>query len=108
MLADLLDDRRDGTRLPAELRARVFRNGRPRTYPVLELSRTGARLQTPIGDELPMVFWLELELPNEVPMRLRARTMWCEGVASGIRFDEVDEVDGLELAEGLDDLARLG
>jgi hypothetical protein len=106
MLTDLLQDRRDGHRVSAELQARVFRNGRPTTYPVLELSRSGARLATPVGDELPMVFWIELDLPNDGPMRLRARTMWCDGPTSGIRFVDVDEVDSLVLAEGLDELSR--
>lgn len=100
------EDRRQEQRLTTALSARVFRNGRPTTYPLLELSSAGARLATPVGDELPMVFWVELDLPGELPVRLRARTMWCDGPTSGIRFVDVEELDGFLLAEGMSALAR--
>lgn len=99
-------DRRIELRTATELDARVFRNGRASRYPVLELSGSGARLGTPIGDELPMVFWIEIDRPGEAPLRMRARTMWCDGPSSGIRFDVEDEVLSLDIAEQLDVLQR--
>jgi hypothetical protein len=106
MTPETQEDRRHEDWLTTALVARVFRNGRPTTYPLLELSRTGARLATPVGDELPMVFWVELDLPGELPVRVRARTMWCDGPTSGIRFVDVEELEGFLLSESLDALAR--
>lgn len=92
-------NRRIELRTATALAARVYRNGRPTAYPLLELSDSGARLQTPIGDELPMVFWLEVDRPEAQPLRLRARTMWCDGPNAGIRFDVVQEPLWSDLVE---------
>ena len=87
---DSPENRRVEFRMATELEARVFRNGRATRYPLLELSGSGARLRTPLGDELPMVFWLEIDQPDEQPLRLRARTRWCDGPSAGIQFDAPD------------------
>lgn len=104
MSLDHVQDRRHEHRAPAQLAARVFRNGRPTTYPVVEWSANGARLLTPVGDELPMVFWVEFDLPDGGLRRERARTMWCDGPTSGIRFDVPDDLASLFAADGLDAL----
>jgi hypothetical protein len=99
-------ERRAGLRVAADLDARVQFDGHPVDCRVIELSCTGARLWRSTVDDLPMVCAIEVELDEEQPLRLLARTVWHEGALAGIRFIAGGDADRLEIAERIDELSR--
>ncbi len=99
-------ERRAGLRVAADLPARVFFDGHPLAYRVIELSCTGARLCRSGGDPLPMVCNVEVALDEAAPLRLKARTVWTHGSLAGVRFIDGCDADRLDIAERIDELFR--
>ncbi len=106
MMSPTQMERRAGLRVDADLAARVFFDGRPVDYRIIELSCTGARLCRTGGESLPTVCNVEVLLDEASPMRLKARTIWTHGSLAGIRFVEGSDADKLEIAERIDELFR--
>ncbi len=106
MLSQIPIERRGGLRVPADVPARVYFDGCPIPYRVVELSTTGARLYRRGSEAPPMVCTVELELDRQAPLRMRARTVWSDGAMCGLRFVDGADVDRLEIAERIDELFR--
>jgi hypothetical protein len=101
-------ERRIGSRAQVDFPVRAFVDGFRHACRAVDISPTGMvvqRTKSLAARGAPMQAAMQLDLGHR-KIGMRVRTVWHDGPLQAVRFVVMNDVDRLEIAERMDEIAR--